>query len=440
MNIIRRTHFLSLFYLFSLILLNGIGTTLPIPNLTQIAEHYNFPLIGLVEAMFVVISTLFLFIWGYSVDKLERKRILWLANGIWIFPAMSIFLFPASLLIYIFGRMGMAVGLSAFSPIAYSILADYAKYENRGLTSSGLNIAWVGSSAAGILVGGFFSYKWNLSFGFIGILGIIILCWQFFFQDPKRGRQEPAFDGITEYHYPWRIEIKQLPAALKSRTILWLLIQGVFALIPGTIFTLWLVSFLSSSEGINVEIQVASVIAIIIASGRAVGYPFFGRLGDYYVKKHNESQVRSKIASIGMAGQSFFFLFAFLSIDSYLASFIIFSLLFWIGSFIGAASGPNRTSLLFDVSLPEHRGSLGALFSLTDQFGEVIGIVLSTLLLQSYGFNEVFIMALVFYLIAALAWALSIPHINSEKLKIQNILDHRADLISSMKIEENSNG
>ncbi len=434
MNILRRTRFLSLLYLFSLILLNGIGTTISIPNLIQIAEHYDFPLIGFVEALFVVISTLFLFIWGYFVDKLERKRILWVANSIWIFPAMTIFLFPEFLFVYIFGRMGMAAGLSAFSPLAYSILADYAKYEDRGLTSSGLNIAWVGSSAAGILVGGFFSYNWSLSFGFIGILGIIILCWQFFFQDPKRGNQEPAFENIIEFQYPWRIEIKQLPEALKSRTILWLLIQGVFALIPGTIFTLWLVSFLSSTEGINVEIQVASVIAIIIASGRAVGYPFFGRLGDYYIKKHNEPRVRSKIASICMASQFFFFLFAFLSIDS---SFFIFSILFWFGSFIGAASGPNRTSLLFDVSLPEHRGSLGALFSLTDQLGEVIGIVLSTILLLSYGFNEVFIMALLFYLLAAFAWALTLPHINNEKLKFQNLLDQRASIISSMKIEEN---
>lgn len=433
MKIIPQTPFLSLFYLFSLILINGIGATLPIPNLTQIAEYYNFPLIGLVEAMFVVVSTIFLFIWGYMVDKVERKRILWFANCIWILPAMSIFLLPTSLIIYIFGRMGMAVGLSAFSPLAYSILADYARYENRGLTSSGLNIAWVGSSAAGILVGGFFSNNWNLSFGFVGILGIIILLWQFFLQDPKRGRQEPAFKNIIEFHYPWRIEIKQLPEALRSRTILWLLIQGIFALIPGTIFTLWLVSFLSSSEGINVEIQVASVIAIIIASGRAVGYPFFGRIGDYYVKKHDKSQVRSKIASLCMASQSFFFLIAFISIDSDLTNFLVFSLFFWIGSFIGAASGPNRTSLLFDVSLPEHRGSLGALFSLTDQFGEVIGIVLSTLLLQAYSFNEVFIMTLVFYLIAALAWALSIPHINSEKIKIQNTLDNRASLISSTK-------
>lgn len=412
-------------------MLNGIGATIPIPNLTQLSLYYDFPLIGLIEAMFVVVSTSFLFVWGYCVDKLERKQLLWMANVIWIFPALVIFFFPKSLLIYFLGRMGMAMGLSAFSPIAYSILADFAQYNQRGLIASGLNIVWVGSSAAGILIGGFFYYQWNLSFGFVAFLGILILCWQFFIQIPKRGNKEPAFVGITDYDYPWRIQLNQLPTALKSKTIFWLLIQGVFALVPGTIFTLWLVSFLSSSEGLSVNIQVASVIAIIIASGRAVGYPLFGCIGDYYTKKYGKPQIRGKISSICMAGQAFFFFFAFLSVDSSLSNFVLFGFLFWLGSFIGAASGPNRTTLLFDVSLPEHRGSLGAFFSITDHFGEVIGIVISTLLLQSFGFNDVFIMSLVFYLLAALAWAFSLPYINGDNLRIQETLNQRAMLISS---------
>ena len=99
MSKIRRIPFLSIFFLFCLILLNGIGATLPIPNLTFINEHYQFPLIGLVEAIFVLISTLLLFFWGYFVDKIDRKSILWIANIIWAIPSLIIFLFPESLLI-----------------------------------------------------------------------------------------------------------------------------------------------------------------------------------------------------------------------------------------------------------------------------------------------------------------------------------------------------
>ncbi|MFX1282658.1 MAG: MFS transporter [Promethearchaeota archaeon] len=430
MKFFRQNPILSLLFIFSLILINGIGATLPIPNLTQLADYYNFPLIGFIEGMFVVISTFFLFVWGFCVDKLERRQILWIANLIWVLPASIIFLFPEFLLVYFLGRMGMAIGLSAFSPIAYSILADYAKYEDRGLISSGLNIVWVGSSAAGILLGGFFYFQWNLSFGFLALFGFLILGWQFFIHIPKRGNQEPVFLHIAEYNYPWRIQLKHVPVMLRSKTIFWLLVQGFFALIPGTIFTLWLVAFLSSSESLNIaSIGIASVIAVVIASGRAVGYPFFGRLGDYFAKKQGP-KVRGIIASLCMAGQAIFFFFAFMSVDSSLLNFILFSFFFWLGSFIGAASGPNRTSLLFDVSLPEHRGSLGAFFSITDQFGQVIGIVLSTILLQSYGFSDVFILSLVFYLFAAISWTLSLPHINNDNLKIQETLNQRIKAIT----------
>ena len=93
MKIIRQNPIFSLFFLFSLILLNGIGVTLPIPNLILLAEYYNFPMIGIVEAVFVGVSTFFLIFWGLLVDRLERKKLIWIANILWIFPSFMIFLF-----------------------------------------------------------------------------------------------------------------------------------------------------------------------------------------------------------------------------------------------------------------------------------------------------------------------------------------------------------
>ncbi|MHA2226333.1 MAG: MFS transporter [Candidatus Hodarchaeales archaeon] len=425
----RTTPFLSLSFLLFLILLNGMGATIPIPNLSAMAVHFNFPLIGLVEAMFVIVNTMFLFIWGYGADKLERKQLIWIANAIWVFPALIIFLIPDNLLIYILGRLGMALGLAAFSPLAYSILADFASYNNRGTVASGLNIIWVGSSGLGILIGAVFSSRWNFSFGFLGLFGLLILGWQTLIQIPERGKQEPSFSNLEEYNYHWRIDLRQLPTALRSTTIFWLLIQGVFALIPGTFFTYYLVSFLNS--GINIEIGMASLIAVIIASGRALGYPFFGKLGDFLARKQT-SRARGKIAALCMGSQAFFFIFSFVIVTPDLLNFIIFSLLFWIGSFIGAASGPNRTALLYDVSLPEHRGTLGALFSVMDQIGVVVGVILSTISITLLGYSEAFTLSVGFYIVAAVFWAFSIHSIDNEKLRVQKTIEIRAESVSNV--------
>ncbi len=430
MKIIRRNNIFSLFFLFCLILVNGIGATLPIPNLILLSAYYNFP-IGFIEASFVGVSTLFLLLWGVLVDKMGRKKIIWIANGLWIIPSLLIFSFPQYLLIYIIGRIGMAIGLAAFSPLAYSILADYSKYDDRGLIASGLNLAWVGSSALGILIGGFFSTSWPLAFGFISLVGGIILIWVYFIEIPQRGVQEPTFVSMEEFNYPYRIELKQIPHALNSKTIILLLIQGSFALVPGTFFTYWLVSFLSSSEGINTSTGVASVVSIIIASGRVIGYPAFGKLGDFYTRKTDNPANRAKIASFGMGTQAIFFFIAFSVMDSSILSFILFASFFWIGSLIGGASGPNRTSLLYEISLPEHRGTLGSLFSLTDQLGVVFGIILSTILIQFSGFRTAFVFSVSFYLVASALWAMSTLYINEERTKIHRILSRRKKYLSS---------
>lgn len=381
---------------------------------------------GLVEAGYLTISAFCSLAWGYITDRFERKKLLGIGVVLWLIPSFTLYLSPVNLGLYVLGRWGMAVGLSTFSPLAYSLLADFAAYDDRGVIASGLNLSWVGSSAAGILLGGLFATPttWRTSFGVISVIGMILLIWLFFLQMPQRARQEPAFHHLDEYDYPWRIQIFHLPEILASRTIFWLMLQGVFALIPGTIFTYFLVSYLAT--GLSIPIRMASVIAITIASGRAVGYPVFGRLGDVMMKKRETPKVRAKIAAYCMIGQAVAFFLAFLVMDSFWILFLLFSIFFWLGSFIGGGSGPNRTSLMFEVSLPEHRGSLGALFSITDQIGAIIGIIVGTLWLSVTTYSIVFIVSLGFYGVAALAWALCIPKIDRESLQIRRILQERA--------------
>ncbi|MFW9778632.1 MAG: MFS transporter [Candidatus Heimdallarchaeota archaeon] len=422
----QRSQLFSLSFLFTLILINGIGTTLPIPYLTLLADIFEFPLMGLVEAGYLAISAFCSLAWGYITDRFERKRLLGIGVVLWLIPSFTLYLSPVNLGLYVLGRWGMAVGLSTFSPLAYSLLADFAAYDDRGVIASGLNLSWVGSSAAGILLGGLFATPstWKISFGVISIIGMILLIWLSFLQMPQRGRQEPAFHHLDEYDYPWRIQIFHLPEILTSRTIFWLMLQGVFALIPGTIFTYFLVSFLAT--GLSIPIGMASVIAITIASGRAIGYPVFGRIGDVMMKKQQTPKVRAKIAAYCMIGQAVAFFLAFMVMDPFWIFFFLFSVFFWLGSFIGGGSGPNRTSLMFEVSLPEHRGSLGALFSITDQIGAIVGIIVGTLLLTVTTYSIVFTVSLGFYGVAALAWALCIPMIHGESAQIRTILQERA--------------
>jgi MFS family permease len=433
-SFVQRNSIFSLLFLFGLILVNGIGVTLPIPNLILIGDFYNFPLIGVVEAIFIIISTLFLIIWGYVVDQYDRKVILLGANLLWLLPSIIIFLFPEELIVYIICRLGMAIGLAAFSPLAYSVIADFAYYDDRGTISSGLNLAWVGSSAAGIVLGALFTEDWHLSFGVLALFGFFLFFYQFYLKVPERGASEPAFSGVDEFEYHWKLTIEDLNIIKRTKSLRWLLIQGSFALIPGTVFTYWLVSFLSSEEGLSVSIGMASIIAISIASGRAPGYVLFGILGDKMSLKNSDSTVRAKIAAVGMICQGFLFLVAFLALGSSFQSRVVFGILFWLGSFVGAASGPNRTAILFNISLPETRGTIGAFYSLTDHLGAAFGLFISTMVLQVMDYNFVFSGSLIFYVLASLSWYRSISYIKTDQKRIDGVLDDRAQDLSSDKM------
>ena len=250
---------------------------------------------------------------------------------------------------------------------------------------------------------------------------------------PIRGVKEPAFSDIADYQYPWRINFGLIPQAFKIRSFFWLLAQGMFALIPSTVFTYWLVSFLASSEGMAISIEQASIISIIVASGRAPGYLFFGKLGDILSAKSTNSAIRVKIAGLGMASQALFFFGAFYALNSPAFNQLVFCFLFWIGSFVGAASGPNRTALLFNISLPEFRGTLGALYSLTDHLGAALGVFVSTFFLLFFNYYSVFSISLVFYLIAALCWFRCIKYISINEGELNAILQARAKEIKLKK-------
>jgi len=106
---------------------------------------------------------------------------------------------------------------------------------------------------------------------------------------------------------------------------------------------------------------------------------------------------------------------------------ILFGLIFFLASFVGGGSGPNRRSLLYDVNLPEHRGSTGAFFYFTDLLGSVIGLFFGTLLLTQLDYLPVFSFFLLFYFLAAAFWAPAINFANKDSEVLRQEIYSRAE-------------
>lgn len=424
-----------------------LAYTIVIPALPQMGEDLDTNIIGVVEAIFLAVLTFSVLFWGYQVDRISRRKVLAFSIMLWSSCSFLIFIFAHSLAIYVTLRLIMALGLGATMPFAYSMLGDLATYQHRGFFSSGLDLIVIMGSGLGILLGGFIGPEnWNISFGIVSIVAICVYLPMLLANFPQRGASEPEFEAIRFLSKTdksaYRLNINQLREIFRKRTNLAAFAQGTAALIPGVIFTYFLISLLSDQQngGFGINTGIATLLGLSFAFGRVLGYPTFGILGDYFgSEKRNR---KAMVATICMAAQGPFFFVSFLLatlVDPAETSgqdnilfllqqpfLILFGLLFFLASFIGGGSGPNRRSLSYDINFPEHRGSIGAIFHFTDQIGAAFGLLIGSLLLAHYSYLSVFALVSLFYFIAALIWTPAIIFADNESASLRNEMCARA--------------
>ncbi|MFQ5978890.1 MAG: MFS transporter [Candidatus Heimdallarchaeota archaeon] len=438
---------LATIFVYACAMASTMAMTIIIPVLPQMGEDLDTNIIGVVEAAFLAVLTLAVLFWGYQVDRISRRKVLAFSIIIWSSCSFLISIFAHSLAIYVTLRLIMALGLGATMPFAYSMLGDLATYRHRGFFSSGLDLIVIMGSGLGILLGGFIGPEnWNLSFGIVCIFGICVYFPLLLVKFPLRGASEPEFGGTgflsKRDESLYRLNINQLQEIFRKRTNIATFAQGTAALIPGVIFTYYLISLLSDQQngGFGIDTGTATLLGLSFAFGRVIGYPTFGILGDFLGRK-NRSR-KALVATICMVAQGPLFLASFLFaslVDPAETSgqdnilflldqpfLILFGLLFFMASFIGGGSGPNRRSLLYDINRPEHRGSTGAIFNFTDQIGSAFGLLVGSLLLTYSSYLFVFTFVSLFYFIAALLWTPAIFFADNDSEILRNEMRARA--------------
>lgn len=449
-NEIRETSTLMLIY--ACTLASGLAYTVIIPNFRQIEQDLGTNVLGIIEAGFIIVLTISVLSWGYQVDRISRRLLLAFSVLFYASCCFLISVLPQSLLSYLILRLLMAIGLGAIMPVTYSVLGDLASYKHRGFVSSGLDIAVIMGSGLGIILGALAGPNlWQVAFAAVGALGLLTIIPLLGLYFPPRGSSEPELHGVltpeTSSDRIYRVDFDQIGTILHKRTNLATFAQGTAALIPGVVFTYYLISLLSDQHkgGFGIDLGLATLLGLSFAFGRVVGYPVFGIIGDYFGRERRNG--KAVVATVCMALQCPFFLMSFFFaslIDPSETSgkkeilwifnqpyLLIFGFFFFVASFVGGGSGPNRRSLLYDINYPEHRGTTGALFYFSDQIGSVLGLTLGSLLLLRVNYLFAFAIVALFYLMAALCWTPAILYANGESKAMRNEMQLRAHQLRS---------
>ncbi|MFX1250526.1 MAG: MFS transporter [Promethearchaeota archaeon] len=438
---------------FILVFLATVATAVVIPFFGTINQDLGIQNIGLIEAFHIIMATIATMLWGVFADRYDRRLIVLGSTVLWTGSGVALFVLPPHIISYTFFRGLMGLGVGAALPLIYSILGDSAGIQERGKYSSGLSVVVIVGAGSGIIIGAILeNIGWQGALLVLSLAGLLTIGPFFFYQVPARGAQEPellASDGLLEYNY--RIELPEIKEILLKPTNFWLLLQGLFALIPSTTFSYYLVNFFADYRygGLFIPLSSATILALGFASGRIIGYVIFGPFGDRVAKSVLSNKARLMALGIGL--QTPLSIVAFVVISHYqlniqsgnifdyllIPELVIFGLLFFSGTLTGGAAGPNRRALLYDVNLPEHRGTTGAMFTITDQLGSAVALIGASLLLPLSGYIWLFLITSLFYMISALVCIPVIYHVEIDSQTLREVIQKRASIrISHFSVEE----
>ncbi len=439
-----------------------------IPSYAAIRQEFNIPeaLIAIPDAFFVLISAFFALLWGYWADKIDRGKVLLAGAFSWTL-GMLLTAFSTSYLMLIISRVSSGAGLGCVLPVGYSIISDAIPAEERSGWFGTLAILSSISNGAGQGLSSFLGpiLTWRFPFLLLSGISVIVIFILFLVKIPQRGASEDELLDLIELNleYSYRISREDLAVIVRKKTNFYLIIQGFFSIIPGTVLVYFTTSMLTlqyfNQIPAEIRLQTSTIFAGMIGVGYLVGNAVFARLGDVLFRRNKKN--RARLATICLIFSIPFAIILLLSLqpinvnnldivypatippekiwryifqtigEIFVAypTYIIFFIFALIASMLGAGPVANRNAVMIDVNMPEHKGTAASFFKLSEQISKGVTLLISFTLISLLGsiFNMMFI-TIFFWFPAAILWIFASRNVEIDMNQKAMILSERKQI------------
>ncbi len=395
----------------------------------ELAAEYGVPnaSISYVASAFTLLGAALSIIFGYFSDKSARKQLLMAVVLIGEIPCFltGIKFFTASFQGYVIMRILTGIGVGGIYPLLFSLVSDYFTDRHRAKAVAFIDIAWgLGTMVGPIManIGLASGYGWRLAFILAAVPNFpVVLLFGLIARSPERGSSEKALAEAlhsgAEYNH--KIKLSDFRHVLKKRTNLFLFLQGIPGTIPWGILTFWVITFFRETQGMGQA--EATLIWELFGVGVVTGGLFWAFIGDKLFSK--KPSYLPLLCTIGiMAGTIPCFIFFNIPFSS---PVIVMALSLLGGACIATASSNNK-AMLMNVNRPEHRGSVFAVFNLTDNIGKGFGPAIGGAVLaatSSYGLMVN--MAISFWFLCSLLFIGVIFSINKDRKEMLELMEER---------------
>ncbi len=447
-----------------LIFITTASANMLIPSFGMIAEDFGIDIsrvyipdsiAGFVEAGVMVL-------WGYYTDRLDRNKII--HGGVFLSTIGFIFTsFCRTFEQLMIARIISGAGLGFSIPVGISILMDIVPAKQRSAWFGGITIFSSISNGTGQGLAAFLGpldilehqYGWQFPFLILSGLAILVIVILIFVKLPDVGSQEDdlaELQKFEELEYGYKINKKEFLEILKKPTNRILIINGFFAIIPGTVLIFTLITTFTAPEiGFlvnfpdEIKVQVATILGGLVGIGYNIGNVVLSYLGDKFNKKDRRNRTRlafiTNLIAIPFTILTILFLVQvdyneigqpegiFKSIGAIFSQrprYIGYLICALIGSFFSAGYVSNKKAIMVDVNLPEHRGTASSLFRLTEQIGKSITLMLISGLLVLFGtYKKMLIVSTLFWIPSVILWYLASKRVAKDMANKAIILRER---------------
>ncbi|HEV7898180.1 MAG TPA: MFS transporter [Planosporangium sp.] len=353
--------------------------------------------VGAVTAVSFLVTALAGVGWAYRSDRASRKPLLMVGTLLWA-AGLAATAMAGSWPAFFAAQMLASLGLGAVGSVGYSVVTDLISPLRRGLVMSLWGLSQGVGTLAGTLLGGVLGAgDWRRPFWLLAGVGVAATVAYLFTYDIRRGQSEPELARVFEAGggYEYRISRSDLPAILRRRSNVWLILQGLTAQVTfGSL--VWLPRLLQAKAEAQgypqaTAILIGSLFATLFQLGGVLSI-VGGLVGDRLQRRTLRG--RALVAAVGILGGIPLYVglfYAPLRIDAptdaggaaitraVFSSIVTepamaLTFLTALGALaLTSANSPNWFALIADVNPPEHRATVYSMGNLVNGVGRAAG-------------------------------------------------------------------
>ncbi|MBU3918203.1 MFS transporter [bacterium] len=404
---------------------------------TDLSIEYTVPkeALGWVGSAFILVGAFISIYFGYMADKISRKHLLVATVLIGEIPCLltGIHFFTSTFTGFLVLRTLTGIGIGGVFPITFSLVSDYFSDKHRAKASAFIDIAWGLGAMVGPVLAGLAletNYGWRLAFIIAAVPNFpLALLFAVYATNPPRGGTESALAKVLNEgaEYVHRIKLSDFRIVFKNRTNLLLFLQGIPGCIPWGLLPFWIITFFREVESLTHGN--ATMVWELFGIGSAIGAISWALLGDWLFKK--DPRYLPLFCTIGVfLGTIPCFIVMNVAVTSLGFHFVMAIM----GGILISVPASNNKAMLMNINRPEHRGSVFAVFNITDSLGKGVGPAVGSILLAvtgSYHFMMNF--AISSWLLCGLIFIGVIFTITKDRDSLLQLMEKRAEALTKSK-------